>query len=218
MRSMMRAAVLLAFSGLAACESSPPLDSTPAAQSPSFQAKAVDDASAPAGGPVNGDPPKALASDAGTEAETSSPAVVTPTEATTPTSCGELAAAGAPDTLVDFQWDFQVAPGPGSDVWDYVWIENGCQMRIQHQNAQRMVTMDAADCANTRAWVTNARFLDVLRTGSGCPYGDGNPTELFELIVTPEGRVARKTYACPEPTLEVLRACLHPVVDRLFPR
>jgi hypothetical protein len=211
MRSLVRSVIIVGVSWLGACESSPPLDPS-AAQSPPVQAKADAGGSSPAAGPAHrSDPPRVAAPDAG--APTSSVLITG-----TAVDCPTLAAQGAPDSLVDFEWEFQVAPGPGSDAWDYVWIEKGCQMRFQHQNAQRTVTMGVADCAETRAWATNARFLDVLRTGSGCPYGDGNPTELFDLILTPEGRVARKTYACPEPTLEVLRACLHPVVDRLFPR
>src|SRR5258706_8380154 len=40
-----------------------------------------------------------------------------------PTSCAALATGGAPDTLNSFMWERQVPEGPGSDAWDYVWIE-----------------------------------------------------------------------------------------------
>jgi hypothetical protein len=219
MRSMVCAAIVTTFLAcLSACDSTPPLDSSAAVQAPPVQAGTDAAASSPAGGPVNGEASKTLASDGGTKTEP--PAVLvdpSPAQAPSP-SCAGLAAAGAPDTLIDFFWSNQVAPGQSSRVWDDLWIEQGCQLRFQHDDAQRTTTMSAGDCASARAWVTNARVLEVLRTGSGCPYGDGNPTETLELTLTDEGRVARKTYKCPEPTLEVLRACLQPLVDRYFPR
>jgi hypothetical protein len=136
---------------------------------------------------------------------------------TAPPSCAELASGGAPATLDTFTWGHQIAPGQGSDVWDFVWIENGCTIRYQHTNAMRTATLAAGDCAGARAWVTNAAFLDVLRTGAGCPYLNGNATETFELMLTTDGRFARKTYLCDEPTVDAERACLADLVKRLFP-
>jgi hypothetical protein len=133
-----------------------------------------------------------------------------------PSSCAALARGGAPDSFVDFTWGNQVAPGSGSDVWDFVSIDTRCAMGYQHMNATRTATLTGDDCAAARAWVTNAAFLDVLRTGANCPYLDGNATETFEVTLSPEGRVARKTYKCDEPTVSAERACLSDLVKRAF--
>jgi hypothetical protein len=215
----MRVAFLVAFSLLAACgDSRPPL-------SPSLAQSSAPPVSAGGGGPVNGKTQEG-------EADAGAAIAVAPTisvdagvapgvdggaaPAASP-SCAALASGGAPATLDNFTWGHQIAPGQGSDVWDFVSIENGCTMRYQHTNAMRMATLSVGDCAAARAWVTNAAFLDVLRTGAGCPYLNGNTTETFEVMLTPEGRVARKTYLCDEPTVSAERACLADVVKRLFP-
>jgi hypothetical protein len=220
MRSMVSAAIVTILVVLPACETTPPLDSNVASQAPPVQAGADAAAASPAGGPVaaKGGASTTFASDGGTKADAPAVVLIVPPPQAPPSSCEGLAAAGAPDTLVDFFWSDQVAPGQSSRVWDDLWIEQGCQLRFQHEDAQRTTTMSAGDCASARAWATNARVLEVLRTGVGCPYGDGNATETLELTLTDQGRVARKTYKCPEPTLEVLRACLRPLVDRYFPR
>jgi hypothetical protein len=215
----MRVAFFLAVLLLAACgDSRPPLSS-------SLAGSRAPSASAGGGGPVNGKTQAGEADAGGTIA-------VAPTNSAeaglatgvdggaapaAPPSCAALASGGAPATLDNFTWGHQIAPGQGSDVWDFVWIENGCTMRYQHTNAMRTATLAADDCAAARAWVTNAAFLDVLRTGAGCPYLDGNATETFELMLTTEGRVARKTYLCDEPTVSAERACLADLVKRLFP-
>jgi hypothetical protein len=219
MRSMMRVAIVTILACLSACETAPPLDSSAAVAAPPVQAVADAAAAAPAGGPVAAKGGSTtFATDGGTKADPPDVVVTVSPPQAPPASCAALAAAGAPDTLVDFFWSNQVAPGQSSREWDDLWLEQGCQLRFQHEDAQRTTTMSAGDCASARAWATNARVLEVLRTGSGCPYGDGNATETLELTLSDEGRVARKTYKCPEPTLEVLRACLRPLVDRYFPR
>jgi hypothetical protein len=146
-------------------------------------------------------------------------------------SCSALAAAGAPARLSTFQWQYEVGqPGPlYGRPYDTVSFDAKCAITYQKtifpvptaqsapKSTTKTVTMSAVDCAAARGWATNARFLEVLRTGDGCPYGMGNPDDVFDLNLTDEGRVARKTYLCPEPTLEAVRACLRPLVARLFP-
>jgi hypothetical protein len=140
-------------------------------------------------------------------------------------SCAEVAAAGTPDRLKDFQWMIQTSFNQA--FYDTVTIDTGCKITYQHfvmgtpgnppMSTTRSVTMSGDDCTAARSWTTNVRFLDVLRTGDNCPYGDGNPGDVFDLTLTDEGRVARKTYLCPEPTVESVRACLRPLVARSFP-
>jgi hypothetical protein len=214
----MRVAFLVAVSLLAACgDSRPPLASSLAnSNAPPASGGGV--------GPVNGKTQEGAA-DAGAAigvAPTSSAEAGVGTGVdgnaapAAPPSCAALASGGAPASLDNFTWGHQIAPGQGSDVWDFVWIENGCTIRYQHTNAMRSATLAVGDCA-ARAWVTNQAFLDVLRTGAGCPYLDGSATETFELMLTTEGRVARKTYLCDEPTVSAERACLADLVKRLFP-
>jgi hypothetical protein len=216
MRSMIRATVVVALAGLAACESSPPLGANLVGQARPDQAAA--DAGAPpsGGGPVNGDPQKTLVAEAGAEPDGSAPAV-TPADPTPQISCEGLAAGGAPANLSSFEWQRQVADGPGSDAQDFVWIEKDCLIRYQHKNAQRMATMASAECTAARAWVTNAAFLEVLRTGASCVYGPGNPDEVFAVVLVDGVGAGRKIYGCREPALQAVRACLQPLVDRLFP-
>jgi hypothetical protein len=174
-------------------------------------------------------PPKAADASAPVVAEPAADASaldVTSAEAGAPLTCASLAAGGTPNRLQDFQWQYQVAyVGPYNAPYDTVTIANGCVLTYQRtimppapKSTTQMVTMNTADCADARGWATNARFLEVLRTGDHCPTGDGNPGDVFDLTLTDEGRVARKTFLCPEPTLEAVRACLRPLVARLFPK
>lgn len=159
-------------------------------------------------------------------AETGAAADAGGAEAPALLSCPELAAGGKPDRLQDFQWMIQTSFNQA--FYDTVTIAGGCKMTYVHnvmgapgkppQSSTQSVTMAAADCAAARGWTTNARFLEVLRTGENCPFGPGNPGDIFDLTLTDEGRVARKTYLCPEPTVEAVRACLRPLVARLFPK
>jgi hypothetical protein len=158
-------------------------------------------------------------------AETGAAADAGGAEAAVLLSCPELAAGGEPDRLTDFQWMIQTSFSQA--YYDTVTIDGGCKMTYVHivmgppgmpvHTSTRNVTMAAADCAAARGWTTNARFLEVLRTGENCPAGPGNPGDVFDLTLTDEGRVARKTYLCPEPTVEAVRACLRPLIARLFP-
>jgi hypothetical protein len=215
MRATALSLVAVAFSCLAACENRPPLGSNPVVQARPADQMGADAAQSPGGGPINGDP-KTLAPDAAAAAEAP---VVVAGEPAPQVSCVTLAAGGAPDSLDDFTWQRQVRDGPGSDAWDFVWIEKGCVMRHQHENVELTVTMAPADCTAARAWVTNARFLDVVRTGAGCDLSlPGNPDEVFEINLPDEGMIGRKFYRCYDPYLGAVRACLQPLVDRLFPR
>jgi hypothetical protein len=85
------------------------------------------------------------------------------------------------------------------------------------QSTTRIVTVGTAECAEARGWATNARFLEVLNTGEGCPFGNGNPDDLFEISLTDGTDDRRKTYLCPEPTLDAVRACANALVARSFP-
>jgi hypothetical protein len=248
MRLMMRLAVVVASSCLAACNDHAPLGTDPVVQArPAAHADAsADEAAPPSGrGPVKADAQKPILAEAGAAADAPPPLATSPradasaldvtpaaTEASGPEVAGELitcaalAAGGKPDLLTDFQWQYEVpTTGPYNLPYDTVKIDNGCALTYQKtimppapKATTRTVTMGAGDCADARGWATNARFLEVLRTGDGCPYGEGNPGDVFELTLTNEGRVARKTYLCPEPTLEAVRACLRPLVARLFPK
>jgi hypothetical protein len=139
-------------------------------------------------------------------------------------SCAELAAGGKADRLKTFQWMIQTSFNQA--LYDTVTIDGGCKLTYQYEvmtptapkSTTQTTTMSPDDCAAARAWVTNARFLQVLDTGENCPFGPGNPGDVFDLTLTDVGRVARKTYLCPEPTVEAVRACLRPLVARLFPR
>jgi hypothetical protein len=99
-------------------------------------------------------------------------------------------------------------------VYDTVTIDSGCKLTYRYnvmtttfpKTTETSTTMSADDCAAARGWTTNERFLQILRTGDNCPYGDGNPGDVFDLTLTDEGRVARKTYLCPEPTVEAYAA------------
>jgi hypothetical protein len=81
----------------------------------------------------------------------------------------------------------------------------------------RTVTLNAVDCAEARDWATNARVLDVLVTGDDCPSGTGNSDDEIEVSLTDGTMDRRKTYQCPEPTLDALRACVSALVARSFP-
>lgn len=146
-------------------------------------------------------------------------------------SCAALAAAGMADQLKTFQWMYEVGPGGSgsySRPYDTVTLTQACQMTYQRtilprpmppaaQSTTRTVTVGAADCYAARGWATNARFLEVLVTGDMCPFGMGNPDDLFEVNLTDGTDDRRKTYLCPEPTLDAVRACVSALVARLFP-
>jgi hypothetical protein len=146
-------------------------------------------------------------------------------------SCAALAAAGMTDELKTFQWMYEVGPGGSGSYnrpYDTVTLTQACQMTYQKtifprpkvpapQATTRTVTVGAADCAEARGWATNARFLEVLLTGDDCPYGMGNPDDLFEVTLTDGTDDRRKTYLCPEPTLDAVRACVSALVARSFP-
>jgi hypothetical protein len=149
----------------------------------------------------------------------------------TPVSCAALAAGGKPDLLKDFLWQYMVGAldsNSNNRPYDSVAIDSGCVLTY-HQNdvpldagsayrttLDRHVTMNATDCTAARSWATNARFISVLDTGDGCPYGPGNPEDLFEITMTDGTPHRRKTYLCPEPTLDGVRACVSDLVARLF--
>ncbi|HSZ84057.1 MAG TPA: hypothetical protein VLA14_17355 [Polyangia bacterium] len=145
-------------------------------------------------------------------------------------SCAALAAAGHANQLETFQWMYEV--GPVGDLYgrpyDTVTLTKACQMTYVRtilprplppapQSTTRTVTVGAADCAEARGWATNARFLEVLRTGDDCPFGMGNPDDVFEVVLTDGTDDRRKTYLCPEPTLDAVRACTSALVARSFP-
>jgi hypothetical protein len=153
-----------------------------------------------------------VAPDAGKTAEPPAPAAV---------DCAGLAAGGTSDDVDGFVWQRQVADGQSSAAYDYVSLGYGCGLKYQHDNDARVVTMDAADCAASHGWATNARFLEVLRTGDGCSIPPDllakNATESFEVYLPGGDQPRRKTYGCAEPTLDLERACFRALVDRLFP-
>ena len=74
--------------------------------------------------------------------------------------------------------------------------------------------MPASVCQAARGWVTNARFLDVLRAGAGC--SGGTLPEAFELTLTTE-QPRWKTWGCDEPTVALERSCLRALLDQSFP-
>jgi hypothetical protein len=216
---MMRGALAVALAVLASCDGRAPLGSGVTGQAGSADRTAADAAAIPAsgGGPVNARPPKELDSGADTQSEVAAN-TDTPTEPGEPPSCSVLAQGGAPDLLTDFMWQHQVTAGESSAAFDFVWIEGGCTLHYQHQNAERTMTMVSGDCADARSWVTNARFLEVLRTSDGCHTDNGgNATESFELTLTNGEQPRRKTFLCPEPTVEAVRTCLRSLVVQLFP-
>jgi len=45
----------------------------------------------------------------------------------------------------------------------------------------------------------------------------GNPDDEFEITLTDGTLDQRKTYLCPEPTLDAVRACVSALVARSFP-
>jgi hypothetical protein len=218
MHPTMIAAVVLGCSILGACDGRPPLGSSLVLQGGSGAPAGADaGAMSAAGGPFNEKPSTELAPDSGTQADVAA-SIDTSLEQGEPLSCGALASGGTPDSLHDFLWQHQVTAGQSSAAFDFVWIENGCTLRYQHDNAERSTPLVAADCADARGWVTNARFLDVLRTSAGCHTDNGgNATESFELTLTDGELVARKTFLCPEPSVEAVRSCLGSLVTRLFP-
>ncbi len=145
-------------------------------------------------------------------------------------SCAALAAGGDANQLDTFRWMYEVGPtgGPYNRPYDIVTLHDGCQMTYQKTIlppptppapgvTTRTVTLNAADCAAARAWPTNARVLDVLVTGDDCPSGPGNPDDEIEVNLTDGTMDRRKTYLCPEPTLDALRACVSALVARSFP-
>jgi hypothetical protein len=204
-----------AFVWLAACQTNPPLGSGLVIQAKDGAAAAPPPAG---GGPVNGDPAKTLAPDAGAAPETIVVAPVNPSA----TSCAEIAATGKPDSLDELMWQRQVAEGQGSDAYDFVWIQNGCSLSSQHENVRSSVTMSPADCADARALVTSSTLINVLRTGGTCVSADVNqPDEIIivDLLQTaPNDQPRRKFFRCDDPNLAAVRACLQPLVDRLLPR
>ncbi len=199
---------------LAACQTSAPLGS-------SLVIQAKDDAAAAppsGGGPVNGDPSKTLAPEAGATPET---IVVAPANPPA-TSCAAIVATGKPDSLDALMWQRQVAEGQGSDAWDFVWIENGCSLSSQHKGVRSNVTMTPADCSEARALVTSATLVNVLRTGGSCTSSfSGNPDEVITVDLqqtAPNDQPRRKFFKCEDQTLAAVRTCLQTIVDRLFPR
>jgi hypothetical protein len=204
------------LSSVAACDRQP-LDFTPVVRPGGESPDGGDTAgpTQPEGG-LDGATPKAIAAD-GSAGEEVAGQVPTKPEPANPVSCDSLVSGGNADGLRDFFWQRQVAEGSSSRAWDFVWIEQGCTLRYQHEDIQSSVTMGARDCADARGWVTNARFLAVLRTSVGCAIDGGkDATEAFDLTLAEEGRIGRKTYLCPEPTVETVRGCLRSIVDRLF--
>jgi hypothetical protein len=131
------------------------------------------------------------------------------------TDCPSLAAGGAPETLVDFEWERQVRPCSSSACTDFVWLDKNCELRLQRDNATRARPLFAEDCAAARAWVTNAAFLDVLRAGTGCER-TSNVEVFYETLQSGE-QPRYKTFDCPNPVVDVLRACLGDLVARSFP-
>ena len=144
--------------------------------------------------------------------------------------CAALAAAGKASELKTFEWMYEVGPldSPYNRPYDQVTFSQTCQMTYRKtvlpppklpapSSTTRTVTLGAADCAEARGWATNARFLEVLRTGDMCPFGMGNPDDEFEITLTDGTLDQRKTYLCPEPTLDAVRACTSALVARLFP-
>ncbi len=145
-------------------------------------------------------------------------------------SCAAIAAAGEATQLDTFQWMYEVGPtgGPYNRPYDTVSLAHGCQMTYQKTilpappppgpySTTRTVTLNTVDCTAARAWATNARVLDVLVTGDDCPAGTGNPDDEIEVNLTDGTMDRRKTYLCPEPTLDALRACVSALVARSFP-
>jgi hypothetical protein len=194
---------------LVACEGRGTLDSPLVVTAPPSGGGA-DDAGGTPQAPVEKPPEKQIAAaDGGTAI------------APMPASCTELAAGGTSDDVDGFMWQVMVADGQGSDAYDFVELGYSCGLKYQHANQPKAVTLDAADCAAAHGWATNTRFLQILRTGDGCAISPQmlgkNATEMFEVDIHGAGSVARKTYQCPEPTLDIERGCFRALVDRLFP-
>jgi hypothetical protein len=131
-----------------------------------------------------------------------------------PTSCGDLAAGGAPDQLVDFMWQEQTGTCSSSACSTYVWIKNGCTLQVQRDDVMKTFAMAPADCAAARGWATNALFVDVIRNGTGC--AEGMTPESFELTLM-QAELGRKTWGCDAAVVVLERACLGALADRLYP-
>lgn len=219
-----RLIALLSLSLLAACEDRTPLDRQADPMAPAPPAPPPSSS----GGPFVSDAGTPAAADAATglvtipsekQTDAREAGVVTGPPAPAATSCAELAAGGTSDELNGFVWQVVVTTGESSAAWDYVSLGYACGLKYQHANEVAVVTMNADDCAASHAWATNARFLEVLRTGDGCPSGDGrSTTEAFDVSIANREPLGRKTSRCPEPTLDVERGCFRALVDRLFPR
>jgi hypothetical protein len=219
MRTTSLLGAVLSLSLAAACDGRNVLDSH--AQSVVTQAPPP---SAPAGGGT-------LVADAGSapqkpaEQNPEKQIVVAPDAGTTiipavPKACAELAAGGDSGDINGFVWQRQVADGQSSAALDYVSLGYSCGLKYQHADNARVVTMNAADCAAAHAWATNARFLEILRTGDGCPdpadANTKNATESFDVYTRDGQSVSRKTWGCSEPTMDAERACFRALIDRLF--
>jgi hypothetical protein len=208
---------VLSFAVLAACQDRPALD----VPVPSKAAAPSPPPSSGGGSPLQADAGAALQKTPPEQQPVVPEAGVVGTAPPPPAqSCEELAAGGSSDKDSGFLvWQLQVTPGESSAALDFVSLGYSCGLKYQHANNVTVLDMNPADCAATHAWATNARFLEILRTGDGCASGDGkgNATESFEVSLSNGEHLARKTSRCPEPTLDLERGCFRALIDRLFP-
>jgi hypothetical protein len=231
-----RSTIVLTIACLAACRNTPLVSNAGAGADGSSRSPVneQDTGVAPQGSGSSGGGPLADTTDARDAAPLTAPDADAALDAATDhgplISCAAVAAGGQPDGLKGFQWQYMVGTlDKNNRPYDSVTIDSGCVLTYQRTNppldapptmrtsTTRDVTMTPADCAAARGWATNARFLSVLETGDGCPYGPGNPDDLFEVDLTDGSVLGRKTYLCPEPTLDAVRACMSGLVTRLFP-
>jgi hypothetical protein len=229
MRNVRQIVAVLAVSLLGACETRAPIGGPGAPAAPVTAAPAPPPSSSPegAGGTLQADAGAGPAIDAAAALmkmpEEQQPSVPEAGVGATPagpaaTSCDELAAGGRTGDIGGFVWQAKVAGGPGSATWSFVSLGYACGLKRQAMDKVTVVEMNAADCAAAHAWATNARFLEVLRTGDGCPTRlEDDVTESFEVHVPQSVSLARKTSGCAEPTLELERRCFRALAERLAP-
>jgi hypothetical protein len=128
--------------------------------------------------------------------------------------CAALAAGGRPDALDVFNW-WVASPGcSGAGCFTQVLID-GCDLYVQSAftppRPAQMFSLPQQDCQAVRGWVTNAQFLDALRTG--CEQAARG--EAFSIAVTGVYSPFATTNFCTQPTIQAVRTCLGGLLTRL---
>jgi hypothetical protein len=121
------------------------------------------------------------------------------------------------ETFVDLLYERQVAPCESSACTDFYKLDTSCTFTVQVADVEHVTTLSAAHCAKVTKWLSSDRLVSHIKDTVTC-YGVvvAGKFEATSLALG-SGRIAKKTFMCPDEPFASHRACLDSLRSIYFP-